>query len=105
MEQPPGPREVIPVTRRGLFMALRRSSRGAALAVLAAASLPWLLGGIGTTLGEMGAQDAIVKLGPAVTPKDLAAGNRQRLAAHYLGTLGTILAVCGGALALARSGD
>jgi len=50
------------------------------IALLAAALLPFLLGGVGTVVGMIGAFDEVVKLGPAVTPKDLAAGSRSAAA-------------------------
>ena len=87
----------------GIVVARRGGSRGQALAVLAAALLPFLLGSLGTALGSIGGFDEIVRLGPAVTPKDMAAGQRHALAAAACGTVGTILAVCGGIAALARS--
>ena len=87
----------------GIVVAVRRGRRAHAIALLAAAPLPFLLGCVGNALGMIGAFDEVVKLGPAVTPKDLAAGMRVAFSAAALGVLATILALGGAIAALARS--
>ena len=96
---------VIGVCVLGLGVALfvRRGTRGQALALTVAAFLPFLLGEIGTSMGRFGAQTMIVQLGPAITPKDVAAGQRQVIASKLFGNVATMLALCGAVAALARS--
>jgi hypothetical protein len=87
----------------GMIVAVKRGSRAHALALMAASLLPFVLGTVGAAVGTIGAFDEVVKLGPAVTPKDLAAGGRVALSAAALGTLATILALAGAVAALSRS--
>lgn len=85
----------------GVLVAVRRGKRAHAFALLVAAFLPFLIGTIGSAVGVIGAFDEVVKLGPAVTPKDLAAGMRSAVAAGALGMVATILALGGAIAALA----
>ena len=87
----------------GVALFVRRGTRGQALALTVAAFLPFLLGEIGTSMGSFRAQTSIVRLGPAVTPKDLAYGQRQVIASKLFGNVATMLALCGAVAALARS--
>ncbi len=86
-----------------IVVAVRRGSRRHAFALTAAAFLPYLLASSSTTLGQIRAQNEIVRLGPAVTTKDLAHGRRVVLAASLCGSVATFFALCGASAALARS--
>ena len=57
------------------------------------ANLAPMLGLFGTVLGMVGAFNSIVKLGPAVTPKDLAAGVQQALITTLFGLVVAIPAI------------
>ncbi len=86
-----------------IVLAVRRTSRGPALALVAMALVPYLVGGINSGMGEIAAQAEIMRLGPAVTPKDLAHGQRIALTGKLFGAVGSVLALCGAATALSRS--
>lgn len=57
------------------------------------ANIAPMLGLFGTVLGMVGAFNSIVKLGPAVTPKDLAAGVQQALITTLFGLVVAIPAI------------
>lgn len=87
----------------GLAIAISAGRRRHALAVFAAAWLPIPLAFLGKALGDHAALHEIVQLGPAVTPKDLAAGLQQGSAVTACATLGVLLGLSGAVAALARS--
>ena len=80
----------------GVRVAMQRGPRRQAIALLAAAWLPLPL----VLLARL---DVVRALGPAVTPKDLAAGVQSLLVTSACGALALILGLSGAVAALARS--
>ena len=87
----------------GTFVAAKRGPRRHALALFAAAWLAVPLGLLGRSFGELTALAEIVKLGAAVTPKDMAGGLQSSSGATACATLGLLLGLVGAVAALARS--
>lgn len=87
----------------GVAVALRQGPRRHALAVFAASWLVLPIALIGRSSGEFTAFREIVRLGPAVTPKDLAAGLSGTSAVTACAFLGLLLGLVGSVAALSRS--
>lgn len=67
-----------------VVFALRRSGRGPFAAAMGLALVSLAIGAAGTALGYVAMENAITQLGPAVTPKDEAAGTAAARASIYL---------------------
>lgn len=87
----------------GLVVAARAGRRRHALALFAAAWLPLPLAFAGRALGDVAAFREIVALGPAVTPKDVAAGMQYGSASTWCAHVAILLGLSGAVAALARS--
>ena len=86
----------------GIRMALRGARLGPAAALFAAAWLPLALMTFFCALGEFGALQEIIRLGPAITPRDFAGGMQIKDAELACGALATFLGLVGAVIALAR---
>lgn len=86
-----------------LLVAARRGPRRHALAVFAAAWLALPIGLFGKSAGEITALHEISQLGPAVTPKDMAAGLVESAGTNASTLLALLLGLGGAVVALARS--
>lgn len=87
----------------GLVVAVRAGPRRHALAVFAASWLVLPIALIGRAVGEFAAFQEVIRLGPAVTPKDLAGGLSGTSAVTACAFLGLLLGLTGSVAALARS--
>jgi hypothetical protein len=87
----------------GIVVSARRGPRRHALALFAAAWLPLPIALFGKALNEIAAFDEIIRLGPAMTPKDMAAGLSAAQAVTACALLALLLGLSGAVAALARS--
>lgn len=86
----------------GLVLARRRPTLPRALVVFAAAWLPLPLVLLNRSMGDFAALHEIVLLGPAVTPKDVAAGFQGGAASNACAAAAVLLGLLGAIAALAR---
>lgn len=87
----------------GIVVARRRGPQWHAHALFAAAWLPLPIGLFGKAAGEVAAFNEVVRLGPALTPNDLAHGLAQASAATACALLAILFGLAGAIAALARS--